>query len=316
MKRKKNSNTVTIIGAGLMGSGIAAVSAIAGNKTILVDINLELSETGAKNAKENISELASNGLISIENAKEAYSLLQPHENIERACENTFIVIEAIAEKLEAKQTLFKLLDAILPAHIPIMSNTSGLRITDISSFITHPERAMTAHFWFPAHLIPLVEVVMGDKTSEDIALKVKSMLIDWGKKPVLVKHDLPGQLANRILQAVIREATNIVEMGLATPEDVDTAVKMGMGLRFPVWGPLEHIDAVGLDLALSVQETVLPYLYNKNKPVESLKKLVKEGNKGFKTSKGYYEWSKKDMNILARQRNDFIIYALKKIREY
>ena len=306
---------VAVIGAGLMGSGIAAISALSGHRTLLVDKDLELSGKGVANAKLNIGELQVNGLVSTQDANKAFGLLQVCDNIEAACEKAFVVIEAIVENLEIKQKMFTLLDRLLPVGIPILSNTSGLRITDIAAFTTKPERTMTAHFWFPAHLVPLVEVVMSDKTDEDIALKVKSMLTDWGKKPVIVKRDLPGQLANRILQAVIREATNIVEMGLATPEDVDTAVKMGMGIRFPVWGPLEHIDAVGLDLGLSVQQTVLPYLYNESKPVESLKKLVDEGHKGYKTGKGYYDWSVKDMEALAIKRNKFIISALKIIRD-
>lgn len=306
---------VVVIGAGLMGSGIAAISALAQNKTILVDVSLEKAEDGIEKAKNNISELLANGLVLKDDADRACQLIKPCDNIEKSCENAFVVVEAIVEKLKIKQKMFEVLDKILPVDVAILSNTSGLRITDISALTKHPERAMTAHFWFPAHLIPLVEVVMGDKTNEDIAIKVKSMLLEWGKVPVTVKRDLPGQLANRILQAVIREATNIVEMGLATPEDVDTAVKMGMGIRFPVWGPLEHIDAVGLDLGLSVQTTVLPQLYNEPKPVQSLKKLIEEGNLGYKTGKGYYDWSIKDMDALAKLRNDFIIHALKKIKK-
>ena len=140
-------------------------------------------------------------------------------------ERATLVIEAVYENLELKQNLFEKIDSILPEEIPIASNTSGLRITDISSRTVHTERTLTAHFWFPAHLVPLVEVVMGEKTDEAVAVMVKERLAGWGKAPVLVRKDLPGQLANRILQAVIREAVNIVEMGLASPEDVDTAVK-------------------------------------------------------------------------------------------
>lgn len=307
-------NSVVIVGAGLMGGGIAAVSALAGNRTVLTDINREYAEAGIAKARENIRELADNGLASAQEAERAFGLLEACGDTERACRDAFAVIEAIVENLEQKRRLFGRLDSLLPADIPILSNTSGLRITDIAADIQNPARAVTAHFWFPAHLVPLVEVVMGDRTDEGIALRVKAMLESWGKKPILVKRDLPGQLANRILQAVIREATHIVEMGLATPEDVDTAVKMGMGLRFPVWGPLEHIDAVGLDLGLSVQRTVLPYLCNETEPAAALERLVEDGHKGYKTGKGYYDWSEKDMAALAKLRNDFIIHALKMIK--
>ena len=168
-----------------------------------------------------------------------------------------------------------------------------MRITDISSKTKHPERTLTAHFWLPATLIPLVEIVIGDNSSPAVAEKVKKMLISWGKAPVIVKKDLPGQLANRILQAVIREAVNIVEIGLASPEDVDTAIKMGMALRFPVWGPLEHVDAAGVDLCCSVQNTVLPEISNRTDASPLFEKLLKEGHRGYRSGKGFYDWSKR-----------------------
>ncbi len=152
---------------------------------------------------------------------------------------------------------------------------------------------------------------MGEKTDEAAALRLRDVLRGWGKAPVIVRRDLPGQLANRILQAIIREATNIVAMGLASPEDVDTAVKMGMALRFPAWGPLEHIDAVGLDLALAVQESVLPGLDNEPRASEALRALADQGCLGYKTGRGFYDGQVKDMGDLAAGRDRFIIEALK-----
>jgi 3-hydroxybutyryl-CoA dehydrogenase len=172
----------------------------------------------------------------------------------------------------------------------------------------------TTHFWFPAHLVPLVEIVIGEKTDEAVAVQLHKLLLSWNKSPVIVKKDLPGQLANRILQAVIREAINIVQMGLATPEDVDTAIKMGMGIRFPVWGPLEHIDGVGLDLALSVQQNVLGGLNNNPEPPQYLQELVEHDCLGYKTGKGFYDWHVKDMQDLVVRRDHFIIEALRILR--
>ena len=152
---------------------------------------------------------------------------------------------------------------------------------------------------------------MGDKTDEKVAVYVKDTLTKWKKAPVLVRKDLPGQLANRILQAMIRESINIVAMGLASAEDVDTAIKKGMGIRFPAWGPLEHIDAIGLDLASSVQNTVLPEISTEQTSNAYLVDLIKKGNLGSKTGKGFYDWSQKSIDEAIKGRNEFIIHAVK-----
>ena len=306
-----NKNKVAIIGAGMMGPGIAARAALAGHPTVLIDVSQERAEAGVEKALAAMQQLLDNGLAESDQTQRAIERLVAAPALAPHLADTFLIIEAVSENLALKQQIFTELDALAPADVIIASNTSGLRITDIAARTAHPERTVTTHFWFPAHLVPLVEVVMGDRTAEAVAVKVKELLIGWGKAPVIVRKDLPGQLANRILQAILREATNIVGMGLATPEDVDTAVKMGMGIRFPAWGPLEHIDAVGLDLALSVQKDVLPGLCNDPQPVQSFCDLVEAGHLGHKTGRGFYDWRTKDMAALSAGRDRFIIEALR-----
>lgn len=307
---------VVVLGSGLMGSGIAAVSALAGNKTVLVDLDKERAEKGRTNALANVEELKANGLTTPEAAAKAPELISVADNYKAYADSAFLVIEAVIENLELKQNVFAELDAVFPPEVTLLSNTSGLRITDIAAKVKRPERTLSAHFWFPAHLVPLVEVVVGDKSSPELAVKIKDLLCDWGKAAIVVKHDLPGQLANRILQAVIREAVNIVEIDLASPEDVDTAVKMGMGIRLPIWGPLEHVDGVGVDLCHSVQNTVLPGISAAQTASPCFEKLIKEGNLGSKTGKGFYDWHKKSMEKLVKHRNNFIIEARKLMQKY
>lgn len=310
MKKK-----VLIVGAGMMGSGIAAIAALHGCEVVLVSSSIDSARRGAGKAADCLDELLAHGLTQQEVADQAKDKISIAGSLEEAVAGVSLCIEAIYEKLADKQELFERLDALLPPEVPILSNTSGLQITQIVAKVArYPERTMTAHFWLPGHLVPLVEIVMWEKTDEAMALAVRDELAAWGKAPVIVRKDLPGQLANRILQAIIREAVNIVSLGLASAEDVDTAIKMGMGIRFPAWGPLEHIDAVGLDLCANVQDSVLPGL---SLAVDNptLRSLVDQGNLGYKTGQGMYDWSQKDMDALLRKRNHFIINALKILKE-
>jgi 3-hydroxybutyryl-CoA dehydrogenase len=304
-------NKVVIVGSGLMGSGIACCAALAGNETILVDISFERACAGLEKAKNCIDELLANGFCIAEQAAKAKILVKPKDSLEVALEHARLVIEAIVENLPLKQDIFETMDALLPKEVPILSNTSGLRITDIAERVKFPERCLTAHFWYPGHLVPLVEVVVGEHSSLEVAESVRDELKSWGKAAVIVRRDHPGQLANRILQAIMREAIDIVASGLASAEDVDTAIKMGMGIRFPAWGPLEHIDAVGIDLVHSTQTNVLPDIDNRPGPNPYLTRLMEEGNLGYKTGRGFYDWSVKDMKKLEKKRNHFIIEALK-----
>lgn len=302
---------VMVVGSGMMGSGIGAMSALAGNPTILVDVDEMHVQSGLEKAKTCIALRKEQGLNTEEEAERAFTLLETETDMEKAAGRARIVIEAIVENLEAKQELFAKLDQMLPLDVALCSNTSGLRITDISKKCEHPERTVTTHFWLPAHLVPLVEVVMGDRTDESTALHIQQELKQWKKAPVLVRKDLPGQLANRIFQAVIRESIAIVASGLASAEDVDTAISCGMAMRFPVWGPLKHLDAIGLELGLSVQQTVLPDISAEKVPNPYLSQLIADGNLGAKTGKGFYDWNIRSIEADMEKRDQFIIEAVK-----
>jgi len=308
-------NLVLVVGAGMMGPGIAACAAMAGHRTVLVDTTARCSEAGLIRALGCIHQLAENGVVDANVARLSQGLLAASADVRPFIDNAGIVIEAVSEKLALKQAVFTELDQMAPPEVLLASNTSGLRITEIAVNTRYPERTVTAHFWFPAHLVPLVEVVMGERTDEAMALQVCEVLRRWGKAPVLVRRDRPGQLANRIYQAMIREASNIVQQGIASAEDVDTALKMGLGLRLPAWGVLEHVDAVGLDLVLSTQTTVLPEIENVPGPTQILRDLVAGGHLGHKTGAGFYDWSARDMAELSAGRDRFIMAALRILRD-
>lgn len=298
-----------------MGSGIAAVALHAGNEVAVIEPSAAAAGTVSERIAKVTKELLDHEMISAKQAEYA-DKVKLYPDLDSYTDQPDLVIEAISEVLEAKQNLFVQMDEKFDAKIPLASNTSGLRITDIAKDIVHKERAVTTHFWFPAHLVPLVEVVMSEWTDRKLAGMVCDMLKTWGKVPVLVKKDLPGQLANRIFQAVIREATSIVENGIADPEDVDTAIKMGMGLRFPVWGPLEHVDAVGLVLCESVQDHVLPSISASQEAAGIFREKIRNGHTGYGSGQGFYDWNEKSMEELEQLRNRFIMQSVKFLKEY
>jgi 3-hydroxybutyryl-CoA dehydrogenase len=294
-----------------MGAGIAAAAALAGTEVALFDVAPARAEAAVAQAHAHLRQLAEGGLVSEEAAREAATRLHPSRELVAAVTGACWVIEAISEDLAAKQALFATLEGLVGPDVMLTSNTSGLRISDIVRHVQSRTRTATTHFWFPAHLVPLVEIVMTAETDPLVAERLRRILLGWGKAPVIVRRDLPGQLANRILQAVIREATAIVESGLASAADVDTAVKMGMGLRFPAWGPLEHVDTVGLELCAAVQRTVLPSLCNEPHPVALFDRLLAEGRRGVVSGQGFYDWSCRSHAELVAERDRFLLAALR-----
>jgi len=167
------------------------------------------------------------------------------------------------------------------------------------------------HYWNPPHLMPLVEIVPGEKTSPAVAESLRTLLAACGKNPVVLHMDRPGLVGNRLQMALVRESANIIAEGIAGPDEIDAVIKDGLGIRMPAYGLLEHMDCAGLDLALSVADYVLRDLYNEPRAPDFLRDLVRRGHLGAKTGQGFYDWSKKSADQVRARRDAFLVEVLR-----
>jgi 3-hydroxybutyryl-CoA dehydrogenase len=225
-----------------------------------------------------------------------------------------MVFESVVEDLELKQQLFAQVEQLVGPDTILASNTSGLPITRIAERMQRPERAATTHFWNPPHLMPLVEIIKGERTSETTLSRLHEVLTGAGKRVVVVRKDVPGQLGNRLLHALFREAFYIVQEGVATVEDVDLALKYGPGLRFPAYGLLEHADMVGLDMMVAIDSYLFGALSNMSEPPTFVHELVAQGALGAKSGRGLYDWTRRSAADVLAARDKFVIGRLKELR--
>jgi len=307
----RDIRNVVVIGTGMMGPGIAQIFAVAGKKVTLVGRSPASLDRGRATLESNLRAMEGATLIAPDEAARTLGAVHGTTDLASAVKEADLVVESIVEDLTAKRSLFAQLDSLCPTDAIIASNTSGLPITHIAAEMARPERAATTHFWNPPHLMPLVEIVKGERTSDDTVERLRQLLTEAGKRPVVVRKDVPGQLGNRLLHAITREAMNIVQEGIATAEEVDTAVKSGLGFRFPVYGPLEHADLVGLDLVLSIQSYLFEDLCNRTEPMPILREKAAQGDLGAKTGRGFYDWSRKDATQVKAARDAFLMARLK-----
>ena len=202
------------------------------------------------------------------------------------CQKTDLVVEAVFENMELKQSVFEKLEIMCRPDTIFCTNTSVMSPTEISARVKHKERFVGTHFWNPATLIPLVEVVKANGSSDEVAQQVYDILEKVGKKPVICQRDVPGFIANRMQHALWREAIYIVEQGIADAETVDKAVKYSFGLRLPQLPPLVNSDLVGTDLTYNIHEYILKYLCSDTTPSPLLVKMKEENKMGFKSGEG------------------------------
>ncbi len=274
---------VAVIGAGLMGHGIAQVFACAGAEARVFDASVEALASLGDRIRANLSALGQD----MGAADRVIGCTTIAETVAAAD----LVIEAAAENLAVKQALFAQIEGAAPHDAILASNTSVIPIGAIMSGLARPERALGTHWWNPPFLVPLVEVIGTERTAPEIIDRTLDILVAVGKTPVHVRRDVPGFVGNRLQHALWREAIALVAEGVCDAETVDTVVKASFGRRLAVLGPLENADLVGTDLTLAIHETILPALNRDAAPSPFLRDLVAQGRLGMKSGAGFRNWS-------------------------
>ena len=304
---------IAIIGAGLMGHGIAQIFAVHGFPVSLIDVNDEVLTKAIENVRANLTLLAGNGIGKREDIEGAVGLIKTTRELKEAVSGARLVIEAVAEQLDLKQKLFQEMDSLCSPDAILATNTSVISITEIAARAKNRGRIVGTHFWNPPYLIPLVEVVPGDDTSPLTVDLTYDLLKSVGKHPVKVKKDVPGFVGNRLQHALWREAISIVDQGIADAATVDEVIRNSFGIRLPVLGPMETADMVGLDLTLQIHNYILKYIERSTEPAPILQQKVEKGELGFKTGRGFQEW---DQESIQRSRRQLLEYLIRWNREH
>lgn len=293
MDKLDRNSIIGVVGAGTMGRGIAQVAAMCGHLVILQDISNDILENAQIDLEKTLKRLEEKGRLEGTTAKDLLHRIQFVNDL-RLLKECGLVIEAIIENLSAKKEIFGKLEQIVLPECILASNTSSLSITSIAEACRKPERVLGIHFFNPAPLMPLVEIIPGMQTSESAVNAARSLINDWGKTTVHAK-DTPGFIVNRVARPFYGEALRILEEGIADPVTIDWAMKEIGGFRM---GPFELMDLIGNDVNLKVTETVFEqFFYDPRfKPSFSQKRMVEAGLLGKKTGRGYYDYSEKAKN--------------------
>jgi len=312
----RSFSKIAVIGAGTMGHGIALVCARGGIPVTITDVSKDALHMATQKIRAAMTQLVEAGLAPAESLEPVLSRIGYASDMAQGVAGAELVFEAVPEKPALKKTVYAQMEACCGPETVFASNTSGIPINTLAAMTGRPDRFVGTHFFMPAHLIPLVEVVEGEETREEVIAAVMDLLTSLGKKPVRVRRDIPGFIANRLQHALAREAMSLVQKGVASAEDVDTVVKTSLAVRLLFTGPIEQRDFNGLDTHLSIAEYLYADLEDSKTPLAFLKDRVDAGDYGIKTGKGFFDWRDKDVAAVQRDKNERLIATLKLLRSF
>lgn len=304
--------TVAVIGAGIMGNGLATHFTIEGCDVTLIDHRQSNLDEAADRIPESVEFLRAEGGVDADPERVLASIgmtLDQDEGVSDAD----LVLESVSENLDVKQSLFEDVAAAAPNDAILASNTSSIEITKIAEAVPDAaDRVVGCHWWNPPYLMPLVEVVRGEETSDDTVDRTVSFVESVDRNPIVVRRDVPGFVWNRIQFAVLRECMHIVEEGIASIEDVDAAVRDGYALRTAVVGPLETVDLSGLELFQTIADDLYPHLCDDDDASDLFDEYLADGRSGVEEGAGFYEYDRPAEAVLAER--DRTILALRRAR--
>ena len=300
---------VLIAGGGMMGKNIAFV--FTANPDYQISV-YDLYPTDVPGGiRKNCAQLIEKGVLTAEELEQRLQRIDFTTDIDsELIRKADLVIEAVFEDMQIKRETFAKLEARCRPDTIFCTNTSVMSPSEISRELKYRSRFVGTHFWNPGHLIPLVEVVKSDATSDETAETVMAVLKGVGKEPVLCKKDVPGFIANRMQHALWREAISIVEHGIADAETVDKAVRYSFGLRLPQLGPLTNSDMVGTELTYNIHNYILQYLEDSHTPSPLLTQMKEEGKMGFKSGEGFLSWTPEEVEKQNADLNEYLIRML------
>jgi len=309
---------ISVLGAGTMGHGIANVFAMYGYKVSVYEPFSEVRENALAQIKTELEFMAEEDYIPKSKINETLANITMFDDLAAAVKDADYVIEAVPENMALKQDLFAAIDKICPAHTIFATNTSSLPLQEMISKLPDERKArcMVCHWYNPAHLLPIAELSFFGNMSEEVFNEVWELYINSGKQPIKVLKDIPGLIANRMLHALAREVFTLIELGAASPEDIDKALKFGPGFRSATTGMLEVSDMGGLDIWCIVQDNLFKELNNSDKACDMLREKVESGNLGLKTGEGFFKYPDE---VKDKVRNDFnrrLLTQLKASKNY
>jgi 3-hydroxybutyryl-CoA dehydrogenase len=289
-KNARSPERIAVIGAGLMGHGIAQAFAQGGCNVALHDTDQTVLEQAKEKIQLNLHALVRKGLVQAGCIDEILTRVSPIMDLAEAVRGAEFVMESVTEDLLVKREIFNAIDALAPEGATLATNTSMLTISDIGKDVKDKGRLVVTHWFNPPYLIPVVEVVKGAFTSQDTVERVIHLLEKIGKLPVRILKEVPGHLLNRIQFALFRETLSLLQEGVATPEEIDKAVSGSLGLRLATIGPLKSIDLAGIDLFWFGMKNMYSYLDNSLEPQRIIQEKVRTGDVGRKSGKGFFEY--------------------------